>query len=154
MLPLQKVWSSTGRLSSFKKWKRWRKPPNHNNNHGDGQGKCKFKGKCNHCRKLGRKEANCWEKYPEKKPVKFQKSGDTSGANIKILVVNIARVPEETESYEELLGMNQNLPESLDEKGMEVSDDPRRTLKTYPSWNQLRWNQHRLQLKEYIIKSW
>ncbi len=48
---------------------------------------------------------------------KFWKSRDTSGANIEILVVNVAKVPEEAELYEELLGMNQNVPENLSEKG-------------------------------------
>ncbi len=53
-----------------------------------------FKGKCNHCRKIGHKEADCWRKHPEKKSAKFQKSGETSGANTKVLVVNVAKVPD------------------------------------------------------------
>ena len=45
-------------------------------------------GNCNHCGKPGHKEADCWEKHPEKKPAKYWKN-DASIANVDILVANI-----------------------------------------------------------------
>ena len=42
---------------------------------------------CNHCQKKGHIEKDCWEKYPEKMPEKFQKKKDAktekAGAAVK-----------------------------------------------------------------------
>ena len=89
--------------------------PRNNNNSRKQKGKKKFKGNCNHCGKEGHKEADCWEKHPEKKPAKFKKKADTAGANVEVLVANIAvpimndQKPSASESVESLLGTDEGL---------------------------------------------
>ena len=48
------------------------------------------------------------------------------------LVVNVAKVPDEEETYEELLEINKDLPEYLDEKGVEVNDESMKDIDDLP----------------------
>ncbi len=55
-----------------------------------------------------------------------------SRANIEVLVVNVANVPDEAETYKDLLGMNENLPENLNEKGVKVNDESMEDIEGLP----------------------
>ena len=85
---------------------------NNRNHKGKGK-KTKFKGDCNHCGKAGHKEKDCWEKHPEKKPAKYRKQGESSAANIEILVVNIG-LPASVEMIEDMLGVDEGLMEAME----------------------------------------
>ena len=56
-----------------------------------GKGKSwasKFKGKCRHCDKVGQKEADCWEKHPEKKPDRANNQGKSRATTINDCTVS------------------------------------------------------------------
>ncbi|QSS50472.1 hypothetical protein I7I53_11171 [Histoplasma capsulatum var. duboisii H88] len=42
----------------------------------------KNKKTCNHCKRNGHEEFNCWDKYPEKKPENLRKASTVEPANV------------------------------------------------------------------------